>query len=104
MRVQVRRQELESGAVIWRIAESDGQPVCRWLPDEPIVRPLDGGGFENYSDARGFSLGVDLIRSEHGLLSDADALEVRAERDLQDVDQRGRPRKLSPDIRQFVAA
>jgi hypothetical protein len=104
MRVQVRQQQLGNGSVRWRLTESDGELVCRWLPQEPVVGSLDRGGFAEYTDACGFALGVDLIRAEAGLLGELDALAIHRERGAQDCDQRGRPRALSLDIPQFVAA
>jgi hypothetical protein len=74
MRVQVRQQQLGNGSVRWRLTESDGELVCRWLPQEPVVGSLDRGGFAEYTDACGFALGVDLIRAEAGLLGELDAL------------------------------
>jgi hypothetical protein len=104
VRVEVRRQQLEDGSVTWRLTESDGELVCRWLPLEPFVGSLDRGGFAEYRDAVGFGLGVDLIRAEAGLLGELDALAIDRERAKQDGDQRGRPRALSMDMPQFVAA
>jgi hypothetical protein len=104
MRVQVRRQQLEDGSVLWRLTESDGELVTRWLPLEPFVGSLDRGGFTEHGDAVGFALGIDLIRAEAGLLGELDALTVNRERAKQDGDHRGRPRALSPTIPQFVAA
>jgi hypothetical protein len=104
MRVQLRRQQLGNGSVRWRLTESDGELVTRWLPLEPFVGALDRGGFAEFTDAKGFALGIDLIRAEHGLLGELDALAIDRERAKQDGDQRGRPRALSLDIPQFVAA
>jgi hypothetical protein len=88
MRTQVRRQELESGEIVWRITEADGRAACRWLPLEPVIGALDRGGFGNSRDASSFALGVDLVRAEAGLLELT-------------VDHRG-PR--SPDLPLFEVA
>jgi len=80
MRVEVRRQQLPEGDVLWRLTEQDGELVTRWLPLEPIIGALDKGGFPECLDARSFALGVDLIRAEAGLLDDLDARDIDRER------------------------
>jgi hypothetical protein len=88
MRVQLRRQPLESGD-LWRLCEADGELVSRWLPLEPFLGALDAGGFETRRDALAFALGVNLVRAEAGLL-DLTARDIHAERTELDADQRGR--------------
>jgi hypothetical protein len=86
------------------LTESDGELVTRWLPLEPFVGSLDRGGFAEYTDAKGFALGVDPIRAEHGLLGELDARDIDRERGSQDGDQRGRARALRLDHPLFEAA
>ena len=64
MRTQVRRQELESGEIVWWITEADGRAACRWLPLEPLEGALDRGGFADFMDARAHSLRVALVTIE----------------------------------------
>jgi hypothetical protein len=89
MRVQLRRQRLESGD-LWRVCEADGLPASTWLPTEPFMGALDRGGFDLFEDARSFALGVDLIRAEGGFLGDLTARDVDRERAVLDEDRRGR--------------
>jgi hypothetical protein len=67
MRVQLRRQ-LVGSKTWWRLTEADGELVDRWLPNEGPLESLDQGGFEDFSDARGFALAVDGVRARAGLL------------------------------------
>jgi hypothetical protein len=99
MRVQLRRQLLEDGSVMWRLCEADGELVVRWLPLEPFTGALDRGGFPGYLDARAFALGVDWIRAEAGILGDLDARAIDNERLELDADRQGRrpaPLPLGP--------
>ena len=89
MRTQVLLQQLPSGDLSFRVCEADREPVTRWLPLGPVLSALDEGGFENFQDATAFALGVDLVRSEAGVL-DVDARDIHAERAELDADQRGR--------------
>jgi hypothetical protein len=58
MRVQLRRQRLESGDDLWRVCEADGLPASTWLPTEPFMGALDRGGFDDYQDALAFKFGT----------------------------------------------
>ncbi len=80
-RVHIARREDRRGEAFgkWRLYESDGSLVCRWLPAEEPLSPLDAGGFHSRSDALGFKLAVDLIRSEAGLLKETPE-DIEAER------------------------
>jgi hypothetical protein len=89
MRVQLRRQRLESGD-LWRVCEADGLPVSTWLPTEPFMGALDRGGFGDYQDALAFKFGVDWHRAAAGLLTGLTARDVDRERDVLDEDRRGR--------------
>jgi hypothetical protein len=104
MRVEIRRQQLRDGTVLWRLTEQDGEMLRRWLPLEPIVAPLDRGGYTEFADARAFALGVDLIRAEAGLLGDLDARAVVIERAELDEDRRGRTPAPLPDLPAYEAA
>ena len=98
MRVQLRRQPLESGD-LWRLCEADGELVVRWLPLEPFGGALDRGGFDLYSDALAFALGVDWVRAAAGILGDLDARAIDIERLELDADRQGRrpaPLPLGP--------
>lgn len=55
----------------YRLREQDGRLVHSWLPgvEDDDWLPLDRGGFDDHFDAFSFALGVDLIRSEAGLLN-----------------------------------
>jgi hypothetical protein len=75
MRVQLRRQ-LVGSKTWWRLTESDGELVDRWLPNEGPLESLDKGGFEDFSDARGFALAVDGVRARAGLLRGVIAVDV----------------------------
>jgi hypothetical protein len=103
MRVQLRRQRLESGD-LWRVCEADGLPVSRWLPLEPFEGALDRGGFVEFGNARSFALGVDLIRAEGGFLGDLTTRDINRERDVLDEDRRGRTPAPLPDLPLFEAA
>jgi len=81
MRAKILRQRLPTGRLSFRICEADGEPVVRWLPGDPFIGALDGGGFDSYGDARSFSLGIDAVRSAAGLLPGADVAAERAELD-----------------------
>jgi hypothetical protein len=99
MRVEIRRQQLRDGTVLWRLTEQDGELVTRWLPLEPFVGALDRGGYTEFADARAFALGVDLIRAEAGILGDLDARAIDIERLELDADRQGRrpaPLPLGP--------
>jgi hypothetical protein len=99
MRVQLRRQQLESGDDLWRLCEADGELVVRWLPLEPFGGALDRGGFPEYLDAVAFALGVDWVRAEAGILGDLDARAIDIERLELDADRQGRrpaPLPLGP--------
>jgi hypothetical protein len=104
MRVEIRRQVLPRGAVLWRLTEQDGELVSRWLPLEPFVGALDRGGFPTYADARSFALGIDLIRAEQGLLGDLEARAIDIERAALDEDRRGRSPAPLPAGPLFEAA
>jgi hypothetical protein len=98
MRVQLRRQ-LVGSKTWWRLTESDGELVVRWLPLEPFVGALDRGGFDLYSDALAFALGVDWVRAAAGILGDLDARTIDIERLELDADRQGRrpaPLPLGP--------
>ena len=97
MRVQLRRQLVDS-AILWRLTESDGELVTRWLPNEGPLEPLDRGGFDSFQDAHSFALGIDQVRAEAGFLGDVD---IAAERAELDADQR-HGRRPAPDA--FEAA
>ena len=95
----MRRQLLEDGSVLWRLTDSDGELVSRWLPQEPFMGALDRGGFAEYTDAVAFALGVDLVRAEAGVLGDLDARAIDNERLELDADRQGRrpaPLPLGP--------
>jgi hypothetical protein len=92
MRTQVRRQELESGEIVWRVCEASGQLVDRWLPLEPLIGALDKSGFGTWSDARSFALGVDAVRAEAGLFDPNVSRSIQVERAAQDEVKQGRPR------------
>jgi hypothetical protein len=73
---------------LWRVVERDGEPVSSWLPGlEEDDRPgaLDRGGFDQYSDARAFSLGVDHERAFHGHLTGTTAMDIDREREALDL-------------------
>jgi hypothetical protein len=100
MRTQILLQRLPSGDLSYRICESDGELVARWMPGGPLLGALDRGGFDLYSDALSFKLGIDLVRAEAGVL-DVHARDIHAEQTELDADQRGR---RSPDLPLFEAA
>ena len=100
MRARIRLQQLPSGDLSYRVCESDGEPVTRWLPSGPLLGALDRGGFDHYADAQSFALGIDLVRAEAGLL-DVNARVIYQERAELDADQRGH---RSPAVPVFEAA
>jgi hypothetical protein len=79
MRVQLRRQ-LVGSKTWWRLTESDGELVDRWHPNEGPLEPLDRGGFEDFSDARGFALAIDGVRARAGLLGEMTVADIDSER------------------------
>jgi len=105
MRTQVRKQELGSGEIVWRITEANGELVNRWIPTDPFLGSLDRGGFELRSDAVAFSLGIDTVRAEEGLFGPEVSRSIRSERAAQDVVKQGRPRAdQQPRVLAFEAA
>jgi hypothetical protein len=105
MRVQVRKQLLENGEVLFRITEANGELVDRWIPTDPFLGSLDKGGFELRSDAVAFSLGVDTVRAEAGLFDPSVSRSIHRERDAQDEVKQGRPRAdQRPRVLAFEAA
>ena len=72
----------EVPAQIWRVVEVDGLPSRRWLPHEPAEgAPLDRYGFDSFFGALFFSLGIDWIRADAGLLEGVTADDVERERE-----------------------
>jgi len=99
MRVQIRQQ-----GDLWRVTEANGELTSRWLPLGPLIGALDRGGFTDLQDAKGFALGIDLVRAEAGCLGELTARDIDAERAELDADQRGRWREPLPDLPMFEAA
>jgi hypothetical protein len=68
----------------YRIVEANGELCFAWLPwEEPDYLPIDRGGFDDHFDATGFALAIDLIRSEHRLISESPA-QIEAQREVLD--------------------
>jgi hypothetical protein len=104
MRIQLRRQLVDS-KTLWRLTESDGELVDRWLPDEGPGPSVDAGGFEERLDALGFALSIDRERARAGLLGDLTVGDIDAERSALDEVKRGRPRAdQQPHVLAFEAA
>jgi len=61
----------ETGDSLFVLEESDGLPVTTWLPGENPDPCLCLAQFVELADARGFALGIDLIRAEAGLLAES---------------------------------
>jgi hypothetical protein len=96
MRVRLMRQ-LVGSTTLWRLTESDGELVDRWLPNEGPGESLDAGGFESYADAAGFALAIDWVRAQAGLLGDLTIADVDREHAKLDEDRRGRHRRRFPN-------
>jgi hypothetical protein len=82
-RTTVRRADKD----LWRVVELDGGLVRSWLPGieaDDRDGPLDRGGFDRYSDAWAFSLGVDHERAFHGHLTGITAMDIDVEREALD--------------------
>jgi len=104
MRIQLRRQLVDS-KTLWRLTESDGELVDRWLPSEGPEGALDRGGFECRRDALAFKLGIDWIRARAGILGDLSTRDIDRERSALDMVERGRPKAQQLDhIPRFEAA
>lgn len=103
MRVQLRHQQRDSG-VWWRLTEADGRLVCRWLPWEESLGPLDKGGFKEHGDALAFKLGIDWCRARARLLGDLTTGDIDLERLELDADRRGRSKAPMPVALLFEAA
>ena len=72
---------------LWRVVEIDGGLVRSWLPgleEDDRHGPLDRGGFDQYSDAWSFSLGLDYERAFHGRLTGINARDIDREREALD--------------------
>jgi hypothetical protein len=105
MRAQILLQRLPSGDLSYRICESDGELVARWMPGGPLLGALDKGGFDLYSDALSFKLGIDLVRAEAGMFDPEVSMSIRLERAAQDEVKQGRPKAdQRPRVLLFEAA
>jgi hypothetical protein len=64
---------------LFRVVEDNGELVDCWLPghEDPVQEgALDAGGFLEWLDALGFSLGVTWERAHRGLLGDLTTVDV----------------------------
>lgn len=78
----------ETGDSLFMLEEGDGgHPVQRWLPWENPDPCLCLAQFVELADARGYALGIDLIRAEAGILEESVCQIEQLRRGL----DRGRP-------------